>query len=110
LEIDFWKKCSSCKKEIPFEALYWGCNVSTCNRKRTALIFCNVSCWDAHLAIVRHRESWAEERKAPSKDFWKKVEAGEAEWSPLPKEEKEPEEEFRPKGAGGPRTIIRRSK
>jgi histone H3/H4 len=39
--------------------------VSTCNRKRTALAFCTVSCWDAHLPVARHRESWAEEQTAP---------------------------------------------
>ena len=25
-----------------------------------------MSCWDAHLPIARHRESWAEERHAPA--------------------------------------------
>jgi histone H3/H4 len=62
-----WKKCSACKKPIGFEAIYYVCNVSTCNRKRTALQFCDVSCWEVHLPVARHRESWAEERRAPSK-------------------------------------------
>jgi len=61
-----WKRCSSCKKPIELGATYWVCNVSTCNRTRTALHFCTVSCWDAHLPIARHRESWAEERRAPA--------------------------------------------
>ncbi len=61
-----WKKCSACKKPIDFGALYYVCNVSTCNRKRTALHFCTVSCWEVHLPVARHRESWAEERTAPS--------------------------------------------
>lgn len=107
VEENFWKKCSSCKKPINYGALYWACNVSTCNRKRTALIFCNVSCWDAHLGLVRHRESWAEERTAPTKEFWAKVERGETEWSPAPKVEKEPEPE-RKVGAGGPKIILRK--
>ena len=60
-----WKRCSSCKEPIALGASYWVCNVSTCNRKRTALQFCSVSCWDAHLPIARHRDAWAEERRAP---------------------------------------------
>jgi hypothetical protein len=65
-EAGTWKRCSSCKEPIALGATYWVCNVSTCNRTRTALQFCSVSCWDAHLPIARHRESWAEERRAPS--------------------------------------------
>jgi histone H3/H4 len=61
-----WRRCSSCKAEIPFGAAYWTCSVSTCNRKRTGLAFCTVSCWDAHLPVARHREAWAEEKTAPS--------------------------------------------
>jgi hypothetical protein len=61
-----WKKCSACKKNINFESVYYVCNVSTCNRKRTALQFCGVSCWEVHLPVARHRESWAEERRSPS--------------------------------------------
>src|SRR5689334_13530384 len=65
-----WRKCSSCKAVIAYKALYWVCNVSTCTRKRTGLIFCKVSCWDAHVPMMNHRESWAEERKAPTRDEW----------------------------------------
>lgn len=61
-----WKRCSVCKKPIALRALYWTCNVSTCNRKRTALRFCTVSCWDAHLPFANHRESWAVEQTAPA--------------------------------------------
>jgi hypothetical protein len=64
---DQWRRCSSCKKPIVFESLYWVCNVSTCNRKNASFVFCTVSCWDAHLGVVRHRESWAEEQHAPSR-------------------------------------------
>lgn len=74
-----WRKCSSCKKPIPFKAIYWVCNVSTCNRKRTGLAFCTVSCWDAHVPMMNHRESWAEERRAPSPEEWARVLSGEAE-------------------------------
>jgi hypothetical protein len=72
-----WRRCSSCKKSIPFKALYWVCNVSTCNRKRTGLAFCTVSCWDAHLGFANHRESWAEERTAPTEEEWKRILSGE---------------------------------
>jgi len=30
-------------------------------------VFCNVDCWDAHLPIARHRDSWAEDRRSPKK-------------------------------------------
>lgn len=66
LNQDYWKKCNSCKKTLPYRSNYWVCNVSTCNRKRTGLIFCSVSCWDAHNPLMNHRDSWAVEKKAPS--------------------------------------------
>jgi hypothetical protein len=68
----FWKRCSTCKKEIAFVATYWVCNVSTCNRARTALAFCSVPCWDAHVPMLRHRESWAEERRSPARAAWER--------------------------------------
>ena len=61
-----WRRCSSCKEEIAFGAVYWVCSVSTCNRKRTGLAFCTTECWDAHLGFVNHRESWAVEERAPT--------------------------------------------
>jgi hypothetical protein len=67
-----WRRCSSCKTPIAFGAAYWVCNVSTCNRPRTGLAFCSVSCWDAHLSVVNHRESWALERRAPSRAEWER--------------------------------------
>ncbi len=73
-----WRRCSSCKKAIGFGAAYWACNVSTCNRPRTGLVFCTVSCWDAHLSVVSHRESWAVERTAPSRGQWQREQAAEA--------------------------------
>lgn len=66
----FWRRCSSCKEPIGFGVQHWVCNISTCNRPRTGLIFCTVSCWDGHLAVVRHRESWAVEKRAPSAAEW----------------------------------------
>jgi histone H3/H4 len=73
----FWKRCSSCKAEIGFERSYWVCSVSTCNRKRTGLVFCTVSCWDAHLPVMKHREAWAEERRSPSRAAWEREQAEE---------------------------------
>jgi len=28
--------------------------------------FCSVSCWQAHVPVLRHRDAWAEERRAPT--------------------------------------------
>ena len=74
----FWRRCSSCKKEIGFTRTYWVCNVSTCNRKRTGLLFCTTSCWDIHLPLMNHREAWAEERRAPTREAWQREQAEEA--------------------------------
>ena len=60
-----WRRCSACKSDIALGAVYWVCSVSTCNRKRTALVFCNVDCWEVHLPTERHREAWAVEERAP---------------------------------------------
>jgi histone H3/H4 len=60
-----WRRCSACKKPIAFGARYWTCNVSTCNRKRTGLVFCSVTCWEVHLPGANHREAWAVEATAP---------------------------------------------
>lgn len=110
---DFWKKCSSCKKPIDFKQLYWVCNVSTCNRKRTGLAFCSVSCWDAHVPMMNHRESWAEERRAPSREEWERILSGEDEKprkkapAEQAKEETSPVPESNPKPLT-PKVIIRR--
>ena len=64
-EATAWRRCSACKKPIALGAVYWTCNVSTCNQKRTALCFCSVSCWEVHLPGANHREAWAVEKRAP---------------------------------------------
>jgi hypothetical protein len=46
--------------------------VSTCNRKATAYVFCTVSCWDSHVADARHRDAWAVEKRAPTKEQWER--------------------------------------
>jgi hypothetical protein len=68
LEENDWRRCSACKKPIGYRATYWTCNVSTCNRARTGLVFCTVTCWEVHLPSANHREAWAVERKAPSRE------------------------------------------
>ncbi len=106
---DHWRKCNSCKKPIAYGGSYYVCNVSTCNRKRTGLVFCDVSCWDAHVPMMNHRESWAEERKAPSHDEWVKTLSGEDK----PARKRAPKEEAAPEPAperpsGPPRVILRK--
>jgi histone H3/H4 len=62
----FWRKCSSCRKEIPYGANYYRCSVSTCQHERSGFRFCSVTCWDVHLGYTFHRSAFAEEAKAPS--------------------------------------------
>ncbi len=76
METNDWKKCSSCKKPIPFGGKYWVCNVSTCNTKRLGLAFCSVPCWDGHVPMVRHRDSWSIEKIAPTRELWERDQAG----------------------------------
>ncbi|MEZ4334979.1 MAG: hypothetical protein R3F35_24740 [Myxococcota bacterium] len=61
-----WRRCSACKQDIPLSGVYWVCSVSTCNRARTALVFCSVDCWEIHLPTERHRTAWAVEQRAPA--------------------------------------------
>lgn len=67
-----FRRCSTCKDPIPFEARYYTCSVSTCNKKRMTLVFCSVGCWDAHQADARHRDAFAEEAKAPTRQAWER--------------------------------------
>lgn len=78
----FWRKCSSCKKPIPFSQKYWICSVSTCNRIRTGLAFCSVTCFDAHIPIFNHRNSGAIEKCAPTLAVWQREQAPR---SPVPR-------------------------
>jgi hypothetical protein len=67
LDDGVWMLCSACRKPIRFGAVHWVCSVSTCNRDRTRLVFCSVSCWDSHVATLRHRDAWAVEARAPGR-------------------------------------------
>jgi hypothetical protein len=73
-----WKHCNICKTPIAFGAEYFVCSVSTCNRKRTGLIFCSLPCFEAHLPTARHRDAWAEREKAPSESEWRAALAADA--------------------------------
>jgi histone H3/H4 len=67
----YWRKCSSCKLDIGYRKTYYKCNVSTCNRNRTGLVFCSVPCFECHLPSARHRDAYAIEEKSPSFEQWK---------------------------------------
>src|ERR1041385_4885633 len=67
-----FRRCTTCKDPILFEARYYLCSVSTCNRKRMTLVFCSVGCWDAHQADARHRDAFAEEATAPTRATWER--------------------------------------
>ncbi len=73
-----WKHCSTCKTDIAFGQGYYECSVSTCNRKRTALYFCSLPCWEAHLPMMRHRDAWAVEARAPERGDWEREQQAEA--------------------------------
>jgi hypothetical protein len=74
-EATSFRVCSTCRKPIAFGARYYRCSVSTCNRPRTALYFCSVPCWDAHVPEARHRDAWAEETRAPTREAWQAEQA-----------------------------------
>ncbi|MCB0385038.1 MAG: hypothetical protein KDD43_06570, partial [Bdellovibrionales bacterium] len=57
---------------IPYRHAYYQCNVSTCNRKRTGLVFCSVSCFEQHLPGARHRDAYAIEETSPTFEQWKR--------------------------------------
>jgi hypothetical protein len=87
---EYWRKCTSCKSPIAFSQKYWVCSVSTCNRARTGLVFCKVSCFDAHVPVMNHKDSGAIEKRAPSLGEWKKQQAAEA--APAARSESQPTE------------------
>jgi histone H3/H4 len=48
------------------------------------LYFCSVACWDSHLSMVRHRDAYAVEARAPSKEAWAEQQANAEPVKPLP--------------------------
>lgn len=81
---DAWMKCTECRTEIAYGATYWQCSVSTCNRNRMPLYFCSVVCWDSHLSTVRHRDAYAVEVKAPTREAWAREQAAAPAPAPAP--------------------------
>ncbi len=75
---EHFKLCSSCRAPIGFQQAYYACSVSTCNRQRVGLYFCSLPCWEAHLPMMRHRDAWAEERRAPTQAEHASAQAEEA--------------------------------
>jgi hypothetical protein len=67
-----YRLCNACKKPIAFNAQHYVCSVSTCTRKRTGMVFCSVACWETHVPVLRHREAWAVEERAPSREQWER--------------------------------------
>lgn len=65
---DSFKVCSICRKPIAYGATYYLCSVSTCRTLRTGLFFCSLPCFEAHVPELRHRDAWAEEEQAPTRE------------------------------------------
>lgn len=63
---NYWRKCSSCKKDIPLNSTYYECSVSTCTGQRTGYVFCSVGCWEVHLPGAKHRDAGAVEKRSPN--------------------------------------------
>jgi len=107
---ELWRRCSACKAPIELGGVHWVCSVSTCNRKRTGLVFCSVDCWEIHLPTERHREAWAVEARAPLQPESETSKAVEA--SPRGAESARPRETKRRAASGSEparkRTVIRR--
>ncbi len=95
-----WRQCNICKTPIAYQAKYYVCSVSTCNRKRTGLIFCSMPCFDAHLPMMRHRDAWAEEERAPTREQALAAERAE--------QEQEAAEQRSPGSAGDAAAPVRR--
>lgn len=71
---NYWKKCSICKSEIPFSHKYYVCSVSSCNGKRTGLVFCSTTCFERHLPGARHKDAAAVEERSPDRSAQPNVE------------------------------------
>ncbi len=66
--MNYWRTCSSCKKEISFSTQYYECSVSTCQGTRTGYVFCSLHCFERHLPGAKHRSAGAIEKKAPTQE------------------------------------------
>ncbi len=60
-EDNFYRRCGSCKKPIALGGLYYACGISSCRKSA----YCSMPCFDDHTPIFRHKDAWAEEKRAP---------------------------------------------
>ena len=60
-EENFYRRCGSCKKPIALGAIYYACGISSCRKSA----YCSMPCFDDHSPIFRHKDAWAEEKRAP---------------------------------------------
>lgn len=72
---DYFRTCNICKKPIPYGAKFYRCSVSTCNSKRFPFHLCSLDCFSAHAPEARHRDAWAEEDRAPTREQEEKARA-----------------------------------
>jgi hypothetical protein len=56
-----WRLCGSCKKQIDLGSTYYDCEISSCRKSA----YCSMPCFDDHSSIFRHKDAWAQEKKAP---------------------------------------------
>lgn len=62
---NYYRKCSSCKKEIGFGKIYQVCEVTSCKKHA----FCSVNCWNLHNEVMGHKSAGAIEERAPFAPF-----------------------------------------
>jgi hypothetical protein len=103
-----WRRCSACKNDIPLGGLHYVCSVSTCNRKRTGLVFCSVDCWEIHLPTERHREAWAVEARAPATPEPAASSSTRPSSPPGTRRDRAPSKEAGPTASSAPKAIVRR--
>jgi len=60
-ETNYFRKCSTCKREIAYASKYQACSISSCKK----FVYCSVDCWDIHDSVLNHKSAWAEENRAP---------------------------------------------
>lgn len=60
-EDNVWRRCGSCKRPIALGSVYYACGISSCRKS----CYCSMPCFDDHTPIFRHKDAWAEEKRAP---------------------------------------------
>ncbi|HEY3234237.1 MAG TPA: hypothetical protein VGJ84_05950 [Polyangiaceae bacterium] len=101
-----FRVCSICRKPIPFEERYYRCSVSTCNQGKSALFFCSVACFEAHVPDMRHKDAWAEQATAPSREAWEASAETKAPQNAVPEEGEESGESEERTAGGVARRVV----